>query len=187
MSLSQGYTAPCHDAPRRVIKGLAFSQDSQSTELEQFDKPPSDMRCEGGCGRYIKRTHLYPTISGVGWQGSVGCHCLDCFAEKWDVLDSKDTKAAPIIVEKLTENQWSSKCKDKWADRLEIAGQYKNMSRIRSWKEACDDIDKDPTLQGLSNRQKKTHLKALAKHHMEVMEAAFLDMNEKEKEHVIEG
>ena len=155
--------------------------------MDDKDKAPKAMMCEGGCRQLIKRLHLHPTIEGVGWQSSVGCHCFDCFAEKWDTIPSKNPEAGAIKLANLSVNQWSEKCKAKWAERLGIIGKYRTMTRHRSWKAACDDIDQDDDLKRLPNKQKRMHLKALANHHMNLLKAAFLDMTQKEQAHVLEG
>ena len=59
---------------------------------------------------------MYPTIEGFGWQGSVGAHCMDCYLEKWSILelpgkqgeDPDDPLTLEIKVAELSENQWST-------------------------------------------------------------------------------
>ena len=90
---------------------------------------------------------------------------------------------------KLTKSQWAGRCKHRWAERKEKAGQYKRMSiRCRSWSGAVQDIEADPALEGRSLAKKRESLKQAAKVHAEILCKAMLDdMTEEEQGYVEEG
>ena len=89
-----------------------------NTEWKHDEEPPKFMVCDGGCRRTRKRTFLYPTIDGIGWQGSLFLHCQDCFDHKWSEIE---TDQCTKTVSNITSSQWNNICKKKWEKRQGVA------------------------------------------------------------------
>ena len=110
----------------RARHGLATDQDVEDDAKRADTAPPKAMQCEGGCKRMFKRGCLFPTIDGMGWQGSVGLHCLDCYAEKWRTVKVGNKLEN---IEGMTQSRFSKCSKKKWELRLEVAKNYDRMNK----------------------------------------------------------
>ena len=128
--------------------------------IENKDDTQPCMRCEGGCGKQVRRMDLWPMMVGAGWQGTIGLHCKTCYGARFTWLHSTKKNGEPRQerVEDMSLNQWKSRCKYRWAERKGISERYADRARrVTSWKKDCDDIYSDPNLKGRSNKFKRAH------------------------------